>query len=155
MSMRRLIYEYRQSICKMKQAYAAADPEEKKIIGGMIRDMEYAVKWMENGRDPERLHMDAERSRVYYYDPVVLEEIGQTLYAAHWEDNSCNEQRVNNFLGACLTKREDDVYRLYVGEGMSMAKIGELLHIAKTSVQNLIDRAEKKIDTERNQLRMF
>jgi RNA polymerase sigma-70 factor (ECF subfamily) len=138
----------------MKAAYEAADPEDKKIIGGMIRDMEYAVKWMESGRDPERKHADADKSRVYYYDPAVLCEIGKTLYPYEWNDNPSNDERVSSFLGACLTKREEDVYRLYIGEGMSMAKIGELLHIAKTSVQNLVERAENKIDQERNQFRM-
>ncbi|MDD9149240.1 hypothetical protein OYT88_11815 [Sporolactobacillus sp. CQH2019] len=155
MSMRRLIYEYKLSIRKLKPAYEAADLEEKKIIGGMIRDMEYAVKWMENGRDPGRNHMDADQSRVYYYDPAVLDEIGSILYQQHWQHNLENDERVSNFLGACLTKREEDVYRLYVGESMSMAKIGELLHIAKTSVQNLVERAEKKVDAEKEQVRLF
>ncbi|MDF2536665.1 MAG: polymerase sigma factor, sigma-70 family protein [Bacillus sp. (in: firmicutes)] len=155
MSMRKLVYEYKQSIWKMKAAYEAADPEDKKIIGGMIRDMEYAVKWMESGRDPGRMHMDADESRVYYYDPFVLDNIGHSLYPREWNDNPYNDEKVNSFLGACLTKREEDVYRLYIGEGLSMAKIGELLHIAKTSVQNLIERAEWKIDAERDQGRLF
>jgi RNA polymerase sigma-70 factor (ECF subfamily) len=155
MSMRNLVYEYKQSIRKMKTAYAAADPEDKKIIGGMIRDMEYAVKWMENGRDPERKHVDAEQSRVYYYDPFVLNNIGHSMYPREWNDSPLNDERVSNFLGACLTKREEDVYRLYIGEGLSMAKIGELLHIAKTSVQNLIERAERKVDAEKEQVRFF
>jgi hypothetical protein len=36
MSMRKLVYEYKQSIRKMKAAYEAADPEDMKIISGMI-----------------------------------------------------------------------------------------------------------------------
>jgi RNA polymerase sigma-70 factor (ECF subfamily) len=155
MSMRKLVYEYKQSIRKMKVAYAAADPEDEKIIGGMIRDMEYAVKWMENGRDPGRAHMDADQSRVYYYDPDVLNNIGHSMYSREWNDNPYNNEQVNSFLGACLTKREEDVYRLYIGERLSMAKIGELLHIAKTSVQNLVERAEKKVDAEKEQARLF
>lgn len=153
--MRKLIYEYKQSLRKLKVAYEAVDPEDKKIISGMIRDMEYAVKWMENGRDPGRKHMDADDSRVYYYDPFVLNNIGHSMYPREWNDNPDNDEQVNSFLGACLTKREEDVYRLYVGEGMSLAKIGELLHIAKTSVQNLVERAEKKISEEKEQMRLF
>ncbi|BBN99177.1 hypothetical protein [Sporolactobacillus terrae] len=149
MSMRKLVYEYKQSIRKMRAAYEAADPEDKKIISGMIRDMEYAVKWMESGRDPERQHADADRSRVYYYDPSVLCEIGKTLYPEHWQHNPENDEKVSNFLGECLTKREEDAYRLYIGEAMSMARIGELLHIAKTSVQNLVERAMRKINAEK------
>ncbi|MCQ2009246.1 hypothetical protein NOM01_04460 [Sporolactobacillus sp. STSJ-5] len=155
MSMRKLVYEYKQSIRKMKVAYEAADPEDKKIIGGMIRDMEYAVKWMESGRDPERKHADADKSRVYYYDPAILNEIGKSLYIHGWHHNPDNDERVSSFLGAHLTKREEDVYRLYIGEGLSMAKIGELLHIAKTSVQNLVERAEKKVCAEKEQVRLF
>ncbi|MFX3618643.1 MAG: hypothetical protein ACE3JK_14135 [Sporolactobacillus sp.] len=155
MSMRKLIYEYKQSIREMNDAYAVADPEDKKIISGMIRDMEYAVKWMETGRDPGRMHMDADEHRVYYYEPDVLNAIGHSLYPQEWNDNPCNDDRVSNFLGACLTKREEDVYRLYIGEGLSMAKIGELLHIAKTSVQNLVERAEEKVNAEKEQVRLF
>lgn len=155
MSIRKLIYEYKQSLRDLKSAYEAADPDgDKPIIGGMISDLEYATRWMESGRDPEQWHMDADLSRVYYYDPDVLDEIGSALYPQHWQHNPENDERVSRFLGACLTKREEDVYRLYNGEGMSMAKIGELLHIAKTSVQTLLERANNKIECERYQLRL-
>ncbi|MCO7128333.1 hypothetical protein NIE88_21645 [Sporolactobacillus shoreicorticis] len=156
MSMRKLMYEYKQTLRDLKAAYEVADPDgDKPIIGGMIRDMEYAIRWMETGRDPSRMHMDADYSRVYYYSPFVLDKIGKTLYPQEWNDNLENDERVSNFLGACLTKREEDVYRLYIGEGLSMAKIGELLHIAKTSVQNLIERAEMKVCAEKEQVRLF
>lgn len=157
MSMRKLIYEYKQSLRDMKAAYEATDPdgEDKPIIGGMIRDLEYAIKWMENGRDPGRMHMDADYSRVYYYEPDVLQKIGHSLYPQEWNDNLLNDERVSNFLGACLTKREEDVYRLYIGEGLSMAKIAELLHITKSSVQKLVERSLSKIDSEKEQVRLF
>lgn len=156
MSIRKLIYEYKQTLWELKTAYEAADPDgDKPIIGGMMRDLEYAINWMENGRDPGRMHMDADEHRVYYYDPDVLNEIGSALYPRYWQHSPENDERVSNFLGACLTKREEDVYRLYIGEGLSMAKIGELLHIAKTSVQNLVERAEKKVDAEKELVRLF
>ncbi|MCO7176130.1 hypothetical protein ACFP7A_09050 [Sporolactobacillus kofuensis] len=61
MSIRKLIYEYKRSLREMKAAYEAADPDgDKPIIGGMIHDLECAIKWMESGRDPERYHMDAD-----------------------------------------------------------------------------------------------
>lgn len=157
MSLRKLMYEYKQTLRELKTAYEAADldGEDKPVIGGMIRDVEYAIRWMENGRDPGRMHMDADEHRVYYYEPDVLNAIGHSLYPREWNENSDNDERVSNFLGACLTKREEDVYRLYIGEGLSMAKIGELLHIAKTSVQNLVERAEKKVIAEKEQVRLF
>jgi RNA polymerase sigma-70 factor (ECF subfamily) len=117
--------------------------------------MEYAVKWMESGRDPKNNHRDAERSRVYYYDPVILDQMREKMSQKALIPAQADIEQVDSFLSACLTKREDDVYRLYIGEGMSMAKIGELLHIAKTSVQNLVERAENKVDEEKEQVRLF
>lgn len=147
MSMRRLIYEYRQSIRQMKQAYETADPEEKKIIGGMIRDMEYAVKWMENGRDPGRMHMDAERTRVYLNDPALMDAVQHDVLnkGVHEQISQMDRERIEDALCE-LTKREKEVYILAKVEMFSFGEIAELLKVSKTSAQTYLNRANKKIE---------
>ncbi|MDF2789589.1 MAG: hypothetical protein K0S80_2687 [Neobacillus sp.] len=151
MSMRKLVYEYKQSLRKLKVAYEAADPEDKKIISGMIRDMEYAVKWMENGRDPERRHMDAERTRVYMTDPAVIDVVQYDVLdtEVHGEISQADRERIEDVLCE-LTKREKEVYILAKVELYSYGKIAELLSISKTSVQSYIERANSKIEERKN-----
>jgi RNA polymerase sigma-70 factor (ECF subfamily) len=44
-----------------------------------------------------------------------------------------------------LTEREKDAYKLVRGQGYSFAQAGRLLGCNKGSVQNFVQRAEKKI----------
>lgn len=147
MSMRKLMYEYKQSLREMKVAYEAANPEDQKIIGGMIRDMEYAVKWMENGRDPERKHVDAERTRVYLTDPAVVDAVQYDVlnHEVYGEISQFDRERIEDALCE-LTKREKEVYILAKVELLSYGEIAELLVMSKTSVQTYMERAIKKIE---------
>jgi RNA polymerase sigma-70 factor (ECF subfamily) len=152
MSMRKLIYEYKQSIREMKAAYASADPEDMKIIGGMIRDMEYVIQWMENGRDPERKHVDAERTRVYLSDPAMMDAVQYDVLdkEAHNEISQADRERIEDVLCE-LTRREKEVYILAKVEMFSYGKIAELLDMSKASVQNYMNRAVNKIKRRRNE----
>lgn len=150
MSIRKLIYEYKQSLREMKVAYETADPEDKKIIGGMIRDMEYAVKWMENGRDPERKHMDAERTRVYMTDPAVIDAVQYDVLnkEEYGEISQTDRERIEDALCE-LTKREKEVYILAKVELFSYGEIAELLGMSKGSVQSYMERSIIKISSRK------
>jgi RNA polymerase sigma-70 factor (ECF subfamily) len=152
MNMRKLIYEYKHSIREMKAAYEAADPEDQKIISGMIRDMEYAVKWMENGRDPSRNHMDADRTRIYLTNPVVVDSVQYDVLdkEVNGEISQADRERIDDAFCE-LTKREKEVYILAKVELFSYGEIATLLDISKASVQTFMDRATKKISRRKNE----
>jgi RNA polymerase sigma-70 factor (ECF subfamily) len=151
--MRKLIYEYKQSLWEMKAAYEAADPDgDKPIIGGMIRDLEYAIRWMETGRDPERWHLDAERTRVYLTDPAVMDAVQYDVIdtEVHGEISQADRERIEDALCE-LTRREKEVYILAKVELFSYGEIAELLHMKKSSIQTYLNRSRLKIEQRKKQ----
>ncbi|MDU0077839.1 Fis family transcriptional regulator, partial [Bacillus sp. IG2] len=73
--MQDLIIEYKSALKDVKKMYrqlsAVADSlltaeqkNDKKIIGGMINDLEYTIEWLQNGRQPGA-RRGADRRDVY------------------------------------------------------------------------------------------
>ncbi|MFT9116570.1 MAG: sigma factor-like helix-turn-helix DNA-binding protein [Sporolactobacillus sp.] len=153
MSLRKLMYEYKQTLRDLKAAYEAADPDEDKpIIGGMISDLEYAIRWMETGRDPERWHMDAERTRVYMTDPAVIDAVQHDVLNKdpHGPISQVDRERIEDSLCE-LTRREKEVYILAKVELFSYGEIAELLEMSKGSVQSYMDRSINKIECRKKE----
>jgi positive control factor len=48
------------------------DGEYKKVIAGMISDLEFALEWLSSGRNPDA-RRGTDRNGVYLTDPVVLD----------------------------------------------------------------------------------
>src|SRR5690625_2520948 len=61
-----LIPEYREGRKQLNKRYLNMnrDDPERKIIGGMIRDMEFALEWLQTGRMPGQIK-GIDRKRVY------------------------------------------------------------------------------------------
>lgn len=123
--MQTLIYEYKQSLRelrKMKQELSAEDERDKKIIGGMIGEMEFTIQWLVSGRNPSQLK---ERTMTK-------------------EEKAKREEMLSP-----LTKRERDVFTLTRAEGHSHEKTAALLGVSKRSIQIFLNRAEKKIQARK------
>jgi positive control factor len=159
--LRTLLYEYKKSLREVRKAYRAAETisnddereTEKKIISGMISDLEYAIDWIEHGREPGKMR-GADITKVYLkdpftidaslkYKPMVTEEPSRDLTLAEkemLEDALCK-----------LSKRESEVYILYFAEGCSLRKIADLLGVERSTVQTHYERAIKKIEKRKNE----
>jgi RNA polymerase sigma-70 factor (ECF subfamily) len=142
-----MVIDYRNSIRIAEKAYSEASEEDKEIIGRMIRDMRYAVRWLKTGRDPGSHYMNAERNRLYPSDPLTLDAVRhEVLHKAPKGDLSQAEKEQIEDVLCELTEKERQVYILAIGELYSYGKIAELLEISKGTVQSYMERANKKIE---------
>jgi len=58
------------------------DEDDKKVIAGMISDLDYALEWMRSGRNPDA-RRGIDKNGVYLTDPAVLDVLPvQPIYKA-------------------------------------------------------------------------
>lgn len=154
--MKELIQQYKQSLAKVRLMYEQAPEEDKKIISGMISDLQYSLEWMQTARMPgnrrgvERL---AAYQREKSFDPLIMQQYFRSMDDDPFtmidrpRENVTMEMdrfRIENALSV-LTNREREVYLMSRGHCLSFEKIAGCLGITKSSVQTMIKRAEKKI----------
>lgn len=135
---------------------------DKKIIEGIIEDLEFAISWMETGRLPgnkrgvERL---AAYQRERPFDPLLMQKyfrnMDEQLY--EWDDHnqehsitSWDEERIEDALSV-LSKREKEIYLMSRGQCLPYSQIAKYLGIKKATVQDTIKRAERKISKRINE----
>jgi positive control factor len=150
-----LIYEYKQSLKAAREMYTNASEEDKKIISGMISDIEYAIEWMEKCRMPGN-RRGIERRAAYQrekpFDPLMMQKYFRSSEQVYeWDDHEQEDklsdwdmQRIEDALSV-LTEKEKEVYLMSRGHCLSYSQIANYLCISRGAVQKMIERAEKKI----------
>lgn len=124
---------------------------EDEIVGNMISDLKYAIEWIETGRRPGAKR-DIDRRSVYeltyHMDPVVLENYARAEEPMEEEQpvelSEGDKLRIEDALSV-LTESEKDVFMMYHVQQLSMEQIAQCRKVKKTSVQNQLERAKKKI----------
>ncbi|MBM0064946.1 sigma-70 family RNA polymerase sigma factor [Alkalicoccobacillus gibsonii] len=126
------------------------EKREDEIVGNMISDLKYAIEWIETGRRPGAKR-DIDRRSVYeltyHMDPVVLENYARAEEPIEEEPVELTEGdklRIDDALSV-LTESEKDVFMMYHVQQLSMEQIAQCRKVKKTSVQNQLERAKKKI----------
>ncbi|KQB91896.1 MULTISPECIES: sigma-70 family RNA polymerase sigma factor [Geobacillus] len=159
--MQQLIKEYKQSLKVARKMYIKASEEDKKIIRGMISDLEFALEWMETGRRPGN-RRGIERRAAYQrekpFDPLLMQKFFRSSEPIYeWDDHKresviteWDRQRIEDALSV-LTKREREVYLMSRGYCLTYSEIANYLCISSSSVQTMIERAEKKIKKRINE----
>lgn len=138
------------------KAYEMAAPlkNEKSIISGMKRDLEYAIEWMTTARRPGAKR-GIDNRRAYYekeqpMDPNCFEYIEfQT-----WKEptlSKLDKERLDYVL-SILSPREKEVYILLEAKGFSQYAAAELLCISRGALQTIYKRAKKKIENIKSAL---
>jgi positive control factor len=150
-----LLKEYKESLKIARKMYGDAYNEDKKIIAGMISDLEYAIEWMETGRRPGN-RRGIERRAAYQrekpFDPLLMQKFFRSSEPVYeWDDHekedvitSWDRERIEDALSV-LTDREREVYLMSRGYCLTYSEIANYLCISSSSVQTMIERAEKKI----------
>ncbi len=158
--MKDLINSYSQTLVDVKMMYERAPEEDKKTISGMMSDLEYAIEWMETARCPGN-RRGIER-RAAYQRETALDPLMMQRYFRSMDDDpytlidrpkesllsEADRLKLEKVLSV-LTKREKEVYLMSRGHCLSFEKVANLLGITKSSVQTMIERAEKKIAAQR------
>lgn len=156
--MRVLIAEYRRSLRLAKQMKrklenlkkpTLRDEEDIEVISGMISDLEFALEWLNNGRNPNDMR-GADIKGAYLTDPHLLDVIPvHPFYKEILEDGSAINNNLDKDIiedALCsLTEREKDIFIMIKAEGLTYEYTAELLGIKKSTVQTHLERAEKKI----------
>jgi positive control factor len=155
----KLICNYKESLKNAQSMLKNATERDKSTIYGMIRDLQYAIEWMETGRQPgnkrgvERL---AAYQRERPIDPLLMQRFFRSQdenYA--WDDSenesviSSAEQEMIEDALSVLTAKEKEVYLMSRGHCLSYSQIANYLCISSSSVQTMIERSEKKIAKRR------
>ncbi|KSU63658.1 Fis family transcriptional regulator [[Bacillus] enclensis] len=157
--MENLLSSYKDNLSKAKRMIKEASNRDKSLLNGMIRDMQYAIEWMETGRQPgnkrgvERL---AAYQRERPFDPLLMQRFFRSQDETYVWDESENEsvissaeQEMIDDALSVLTAKEKEVYLMSRGHCLSYNKIANYLCISSSSVQTMIERAEKKIAKRR------
>jgi positive control factor len=154
-----LILNYKENISKTKKMIEKASDRDKTLLNGMIRDLQYAIEWMETGRQPgnkrgvERL---AAYQRERPFDPLLMQRFFRSQDETYtWDEaeyenviSSAEQEMIEDALSV-LTAKEKEVYLLSRGHCVSYSQIANYLCISSSSVQTMIERAEKKIAKRR------
>jgi len=160
-----LIDEYREALKETRDLYNKAIVEDKKTISGMISDLEYAIEWMKTGRRPGNkrgIERRAAYQRERPFDPILMQRYFRSMddneyeWDKHQQEHaitSWDRERIDDALSV-LTEREKEIYLMSRGYCLSLGQIARFLDIKKTTVQNYIIRAEKKIGS-RIQVSLF
>lgn len=127
--------------------------EDKKIINSWISNLNYSIKWMEIGRQPNSMR-GIERRSVYQnqilVDPSTLKdtiEENQDVFKVDDEQEeesleyleSLTEERLD-----MLSKRDRDIYLMSIN-GMPANEIAEYMHMKYNTVYKIIERSRQKI----------
>ncbi|MGD6956481.1 sigma factor-like helix-turn-helix DNA-binding protein [Rossellomorea aquimaris] len=157
--MEKLLMSYKENISKAKKMIEKASDRDKTLINGMIRDLQYAIEWMETGRQPgnkrgiERL---AAYQRERPFDPLLMQRFFRSNDETYAWDEAVNENVISSAEQemiedalSVLTAKEKEVYLMSRGHCLSYSQIANYLCISSSSVQTMIERAEKKIAKRR------
>ncbi|WP_027410354.1 sigma-70 family RNA polymerase sigma factor [Anoxybacteroides tepidamans] len=153
--MNKLIQQYKESLKAARKMYRSATVEDKKVIAGMISDLEFTIEWMETGRQPGNrrgIERRAAYQRERSFDPLLMQKYFRSSEPVYeWDDHekedvitSWDRERIEDALSV-LTDREREVYLMSRGHCLSYSQIANYLCVSSSSVQKMIERAEKKI----------
>jgi positive control factor len=159
--MHNLIKEYKESLKVTRKMYDNAVDEDKKIIAGMISDLEFAIEWMSTGRRPGNkrgIERRAAYQREKLFDPLLMQKFFRSSEQVYkWDDHEkehviteWDRQRIEDALSV-LTKREREVYMMSRGYCLTYSEIANYLCISSSSVQTMVERAERKIKKRINE----
>ncbi|ANB62276.1 RNA polymerase sigma factor, sigma-70 family protein (plasmid) [Anoxybacillus amylolyticus] len=156
-----LLREYKQTLKETKKLLEKASDEDKKIIKGMISDLEFVIEWLTIGRYPGHkrgIERRAAYRREKLFDPLLMQKYFRSSEPIYkWDDHeresvitSWDRERIEDALSV-LTEREKEVYLMSRGYCLTYSEIANYLCISSSSVQTMIERAEKKIKKRINE----
>ncbi|HFK1785125.1 TPA: sigma-70 family RNA polymerase sigma factor [Bacillus cereus] len=160
--MQDLIKQYNTTLRQLREEQKDAEEEDVKILTDMISDISYSLEWMKKVRRPEN-HRGIERLAAYQRervcDPLLMKRyfrrMDDNLYEwdNHQQEHAIGEWdkvRLEDAL-SLLTEREKEVYLMSRGYCLTYREIARYLNITCSTVQSMIERAEKKIVRQVNE----
>jgi RNA polymerase sigma-70 factor (ECF subfamily) len=169
MLMQDLINEYKEALKKVRELKEGASEEDRKLLGSMESDLRYSLQWMKTSRRPGN-RRGVERLAAYQrekpFDPILIQQYfyslgkDEKLTCFQNDPHKMIDKEKHNMVSksdkirievalSTLSPLEREVYLMSRGHCLSFSEISRMLGIAKGTVQKMIERAEKKIITEK------
>lgn len=148
--METLIWEYMLTLSMVRRAHKrAVNNEDQGNLGSTISDLIYSIDYMKTGRVPgcrRGINRRSTEQREIPYDPKSYVFIQNAVLNSQ-PDSGLSEEKLELLkdLLAKLTKREREVYELVHGRNYTWDETANLLGISKSTVQQFLLRAEKKL----------
>ncbi|MFC4075240.1 sigma factor-like helix-turn-helix DNA-binding protein [Salinithrix halophila] len=149
-----LIQQYKETLKVIRRERETEEnPSARQTLSEMIRDLEYAIKWMTTGRQPGNTRGIERRAAYQRERPTDPIHFQRYAYKEAFQQPECTLSdwdmwRVEDALSS-LTKLEREVYMMKVGQGFSMEKVASLLGLTKSSVQTMLGRSQKKMTKQK------
>lgn len=123
------------------------DPLKIEIANQIIADMDYAIRWMKTGEQPDAYSRAVESKSAYSRRALLDLEIFPCLDITPTADRVISDSRKRAVMQVIqhLTERQLTCFLLHTAHMRSMQEIADELGIAKSTVQEHLDNAEKKI----------
>ncbi|MFC5775150.1 sigma-70 family RNA polymerase sigma factor [Ectobacillus antri] len=143
-----LLQQYKFTLKRIKEAQVTASDEDRKLLGGMASDVQYAIDWISLGGRPGN-RRGVERRSVYqntrYIDPSVFEKVfAATEPEPERELDTWSQLMIEDAMST-LTERERELFVMRKVNMMSYGEIAKLCRIHRQSAKDAVERAEKKI----------
>jgi positive control factor len=151
-----LIEQYQEALVQVHKMKKMASEEDQKILSGMESDLEFAIEWMRTGRRPGNkrgIERRAAYQRERPFDPLIMQRYFRSTdeEVYEWDDHQKEDVispwdkfRIEDALSV-LTEREKEIYLMSRGHCLSYSQIANYLCVSRSTVQDTIERAEKKI----------
>lgn len=126
------------------------DNEDRKIINSMIRDVEYIIKWLKLGYDPENpkgVNVKDAYNIERHENMDIFPDINEQIRNEREElfDITPEQRRTIIKVVNMLSDRERDCFLLRI-QGLTMQEIADELGISIWTARTYIDRANEKIE---------
>lgn len=142
--------ELKLKLQKYQETGATEKLNDIRLLGGMISDMEYSIRWLESAREPGSKRGISNRSR--YQRTQLWAEIdilSMQAYRTQSEPDGRElteeeNDRMSEIL-SILSEREKEAYTYIHAEGHTYAETAYYMGISRGTVQSLVNRAKAKI----------
>lgn len=127
------------------------ESEYKSMINSMVEDMDFAIEWLETGRQPGT-YRGVDKRSVYQIRSLESMDLIPDITEQLDDENekklmmTREEKVVLADILSSFSRRERQCYILYTAHGLSMQKIANELCLSKATVQMYISRARKKVE---------
>lgn len=142
--MQELILEYKQSLKLLKTAQPIDEMEEK-VINEMISDIQFAIDWMKQGKRPNHYSKSIETKTAYSRRTLLDMDLFPCMEILPEVELSQAKKIAVMKVLRVLTERQLTCFLLHAAHMRSMQEIANELNLKKTTVQEHIETARKKI----------
>lgn len=144
-----LLLQYKETLRMVHRAYASASEDDKKILSACATGISYIIRYIEHGGDPGNrrgVTRLAGYQREVPFDPSNVYFVRECALQRKLKNELSEEQKtlLDDLLGI-LTVRENEAFVMVRGNCLSYGQAAKAMKVSKGTVQNLVDRAEKKL----------